>query len=409
MKSHSARAQSLPRSGIREVMEFAAGRDGIIKLHVGEPSFRTPEHIIEAAFAAARGGHTRYTANAGTPELRQAVADRYAPRYGHPVSASEVLIGAGAVNAIAAMLFALVEEGEEVLVPDPGWPNYHGQVMLAHGVAVPYPLKPENDWLPDVADLERLVTPRTKVVILNNPSNPCGVVWPRETVRAVMEWADRHDLWVISDEIYEDLVYDGEMVPAASFGKERTISIGGCSKSYAMTGWRIGWAIADAPLVALAGKLQEALVSCPSEVSQEAALAALTGPQECVEHMRQAYEARRDLVRSLLEPAGLPASVTDAVLQHHERLSGSGYPEGLSGEEILFGEVLVWGAKDVPSEMPVHASQLYAMNVYALLTLLAKDGAVQADPADEIIDGCAVVLDGDIRNETAQAALQGGA
>lgn len=309
MKSHSARAQSLPRSGIREVMEFAAGRPDIIKLHVGEPSFRTPEHIIEAAFRAARDGHTRYTANAGTPELREAVAARYAPRYGHPVSAAEVLIGAGAVNAIAAMLFALVEEGEEVLVPDPGWPNYHGQVMLAHGVAVPYPLRPENDWLPDVADLERLVTPRTKVVILNNPSNPCGVVWPRETVRAVMEWADRHDLWVISDEIYEELVYDGEMVPAASFGKERTISIGGCSKSYAMTGWRIGWAIADAPLVALAGKLQEALVSCPSEVSQEAALAALTGPQDCVEHMRQAYEARRDLVRDLLEPAGLLPTV----------------------------------------------------------------------------------------------------
>ncbi|MGI9254363.1 MAG: pyridoxal phosphate-dependent aminotransferase, partial [Thermomicrobiales bacterium] len=305
MKPHAEAAVAMPRSGIREVMELAAGKENLIKLHVGEPSFRTPLHIIEAAFQAAKDGHTRYTANAGTPDLRAAVAARYAPRYGYPISPDEVLIGAGAVNAIAAMLFSVIHDGDEVLAPDPGWPNYHGQVMLARGVAVPYPLRAENGWLPNIGDLDGLLTPRTKVIILNNPSNPCGVVWPRATVKAVMDWAKRHDLWVISDEIYEDLIYDGDMIPAAPFDRERTIAIGGCSKSYAMTGWRIGWAIAPADLVALAAKVQEGLVSCPSDISQSAAVAALTGSQDCVEEMRSAYERRRDLVRDLLAPAGL--------------------------------------------------------------------------------------------------------
>ena len=154
MKPHAQAAVAMPRSGIREVMEFAAGKEGLIKLHVGEPSFRTPLHIIEAAHEAAKDGHTRYTANAGTPALREAVAARYTPRYGYEITPDEVLIGAGAVNAIGAVLFALIADGDEVLVPDPGWPNYHGQTMLARGVAVPYPLRAENGWLPRVEDLE---------------------------------------------------------------------------------------------------------------------------------------------------------------------------------------------------------------------------------------------------------------
>jgi aspartate aminotransferase/aminotransferase len=311
MKPHAEAAVAMPRSGIREVMELAAGKDGLIKLHVGEPSFRTPLHIIEAALQAAKDGHTRYTANAGTAELRAAVAARYSPRYGYEISPEEVLVGAGAVNVIAAVLFSLIADGDEVLAPDPGWPNYHGQVMLARGVAVPYPLRAENGWLPRTVDLEALVTPRTKVLILNNPSNPCGVVWPRATVQAVMEWAKGHDLWVITDEIYEDLIYDGDFIPAAPFDRERTVAVGGCSKTYAMTGWRIGWGIAPRDLVALAAKVQEALVSCPSDISQAAAVAALTGPQACVEEMRAAYERRRDLVRDLLGPAGLLPTVPE--------------------------------------------------------------------------------------------------
>ncbi len=305
MKAHSHVVAGMPRSGIRAVMEVASKLDEVIHLEVGEPSFRTPLHIIEAAYAAARDGRTRYTNNAGTPELRRAVAARAAGRWGQPVDPAEVLVGAGAVNAIAAMLFTLVVEGDEVLIPDPGWPNYAGQITLARGTAVHYPLRPENGYLPDLAEMDRLVTPNTKAIITNNPANPCGSVWPRETVAAFADWAKRHDLWVIADEIYEDLVFEGEMVPLAPFDRERTIAVGGCSKSYAMTGWRIGWAIAPEHLVPMAGKVQEALVSCAAEVSQCAAVAALEGSQACVAEMRDAYHRRRNLVRDILQPAGL--------------------------------------------------------------------------------------------------------
>jgi aspartate aminotransferase/aminotransferase len=153
------------------------------------------------------------------------------------------------------------------------------------------------------------VTPRTRVIILNNPTNPTGVVWPRERVEALMGWAARHDLWVLADEIYEDLVFDGEMAWAAPYDPARTIFVSGCSKTFAMPGWRLGWAVAPASLVDLARKVQEPLISCPSEVSQRAALAALTGPQDAVEEMRAAYRRRRNLARDILQPAGLLPTV----------------------------------------------------------------------------------------------------
>ncbi len=326
MKPLSQLAEQLPRSGIRAVMEIARETPGTISLAVGEPSFKTPAHIIDAACAAAYDGHTRYTPNAGINELRAAVAARYAERWKQPIAVNEVLIGSGAVNAILASLIAVVEEGDEVLVPDPGWPNYGAQIQIARGVQVTYPMRSENGYLPDLEELDRLVTPKTKVVITNNPSNPCGVVWPKETVEAFMAWAQKRDLWIIADEIYEDLVYVGEMVSAAPIDRERVIFISGCSKSYAMTGWRIGWAIAPAALIALSSKAQEAVVSCPSDISQRAALAALTGPQECVEEMRQAYHRRRDLVQSILQPAGLLPAVPSGAFYALADMRSTGLP-----------------------------------------------------------------------------------
>ncbi|CAA9551864.1 MAG: Aspartate aminotransferase [uncultured Thermomicrobiales bacterium] len=340
MRPFSPVVEALPRSGIREVMEFAAGREGVIHLEVGEPSFATPDHIVDAALAAARAGHTRYTPNAGIPELRRAVAARTAARWGEPVAPEEVLVAVGAVNAIFATLVALVREGDEVLIPDPGWPNYASQVPLAGAVAVPYPLRPENGYLPDPADLDRVTGPRTRVVVLNNPSNPTGAVWPDETVAAVAAWARRRDLWVIADEIYEDLVFDGTMTPFAPFARERTVAVGGCSKSYAMTGWRIGWAVAPAALVALAAKTQEALVSCPSEVSQRAALAAVTGPQACVEEMRRAYARRRDLVVEALAPAGLLPTVPRGAFYALADLRATGMPSTEAAKALIDEELV---------------------------------------------------------------------
>ncbi|MFB3852829.1 MAG: pyridoxal phosphate-dependent aminotransferase [Vicinamibacterales bacterium] len=309
MTTYSRFSQELPRSGIRAIMAIAARTKGLISLAVGEPDFRTPPHIIEAAFEAARAGHTHYTPTLGTVALREAVAARYAERWRQPVTPDQVLIGAGAVNSILATLITVVDPGDEVLVPDPSWPNYDAQIRTARAVPVTYPLRPDAGYLPDLGELDRLVTSRTRVIITNNPCNPSGVVWPRERVEALVQWVRKRDLWLLSDEIYEDLVFDGEMAWAAPYDRERTITISGCSKTFAMTGWRLGWAVAPQPLIDLALKVQEPLVSCASDVSQQAALAALRGPQEVIEEMRAAYRRRRDIARELLGPAGMLPTV----------------------------------------------------------------------------------------------------
>jgi aspartate/methionine/tyrosine aminotransferase len=326
MKPRSALAQALPRSGIREVMDLARQMDDVILLVVGEPSFNTPTHIIEAAAKAALAGTTKYTPNAGLPGIRSAVAERYSRKWGREVMPAEVLVTAGAVNALAAIVAAIAEEGDEILIPDPGWPNYVSMIELARTKPVRYPLRPENGYLPDLTEIEARITPRTKALIINNPSNPTGAVFPEETVRGLVELARKHDLWLISDEVYEDLVFEGKHVPAATFDPERVITVSGASKSYAMTGWRIGWAVTQPDLVALCGKVQEALVSCPPAPSQAAAEAALRGPQDAVAEMRDAYDRRRGLVREILEPAGLLPSVPSGAFYALVDLRGAGVP-----------------------------------------------------------------------------------
>jgi aspartate aminotransferase/aminotransferase len=326
MKPRSALAQALPRSGIREVMELARQMDDVIVLVVGEPSFNTPAHIIDAAARAAHAGTTKYTPNAGLPGSRSAVAERYSQRWGRPVTPAEVLVTAGAVNALAAIVAAIAEEGDEILIPDPGWPNYVAMIELARVVPVRYPLPPENGYLPDLAELEARITPRAKAIVINNPSNPTGAVFPEETVRALVTLARKHDLWLIADEIYEDLIFEGVHVPATQFDPERVITVSGASKSYAMTGWRIGWAIMPPDLVTLCGKIQEALVSCPPSVSQAAAEAAVRGPQDAVEEMRLAYQRRRDLVREMLEPTGLLPTIPEGAFYALVDLRGAGVP-----------------------------------------------------------------------------------
>src|SRR5688500_4618581 len=343
MKPRSALAQGLPRSGIREVMDLARQMDDVIVLVVGEPSFNTPPHIIDAAAEAAHSGTTKYTPNAGLPGIRAAVAERYTRKFGRPVTSAEVLVTAGAVNALAAIVAGIAEEGDEILIPDPGWPNYVSMIGLARTGPVRYPLRPENGYLPQIAEIEERITPRTKALIVNNPSNPTGAVFPEETVCALVELAKKHDLWLISDEVYEDLIFAGEHVPAARFDAERVITVSGVSKSYAMTGWRIGWAITNPELVALCGKIQEALVSCPPAISQAAAAAAVRGPQDAVEEMRAAYQRRRDLVREILEPVGLLPTIPEGAFYAMVDLRGAGVPSrDLS--RMLLGEERVAAA-----------------------------------------------------------------
>lgn len=327
MKPRSSLAQALPRSGIREVMDLARQLDDVIVLVVGEPSFNTPAHIIDAAAQAAHGGTTGYTPNAGLPGVREAVAARYSRKFGRTVTPQEVLVAAGAVNALAAIVAGIAEEEDEILIPDPGWPNYVAMIELARTTPVRYALRPEDGYRPDVEAMEALITPRTKAIVINNPSNPTGAVFSCETVQALVDLARKHDLWLISDEVYEDLVFDGhEHVPAARYDPDRVITISGVSKSYAMTGWRIGWAITNPELVALCGKIQEALVSCAPAVSQAAAEAAVRGPQDAVEEMRQAYQRRRDLVVDILGSAGLLPTVPEGAFYALVDLRAAGIP-----------------------------------------------------------------------------------
>jgi aspartate/methionine/tyrosine aminotransferase len=307
VRSISRLANSIERSGIRDLMDAAREMEGpIIHLEVGEPSFTTPAHIIEQAFEATAAGATRYTQSGGILPLRQAIADRYTAKWDQPVTPNMVMASHGGVNAINSTILAVINQGDEVLVPDPGWPNYRSILGLAGGVPVAYPMSVETGFLPDVATLETLITPKTKMIITCNPGNPTGAVWPVETVRAVVEVAAKHDLYVLSDEIYEELVFDGEHVPAARFDDDgRVVTISGFSKTYAMTGWRLGWAIADPSLLAMINKMLEPLISCPSSVSQQAGVAALTGTQQPVDVMRTAYRKRRDLAAEILEPAGM--------------------------------------------------------------------------------------------------------
>ena len=308
MKPFAAIPARLPRSGIREVMDLAwevERREPVIHLEVGQPDFATPAHIVEATCRFVQEGHTKYVPNAGVGLLRQSVA-RYVERTtGVPTTEDNVLITPGAVNSLATILLALVEPGDDVLLPDPGWPNYVMQATLFHGRPVFYPLRPERKFLPDPDEIDRLVTPRTKLVLLCNPSNPTGQVFDAALVRRLIEVARKHDIWVLSDEIYGDIVFDAPHAGALACDPARVLLVGGVSKSHAMTGYRVGFTRGPADFIELGAKLQEPLVSCGTGFSQLAAAAALDGPQDDVERMRLAYKARRDLALSILRERGL--------------------------------------------------------------------------------------------------------
>lgn len=279
------------------MMAQAARFPDAIRLEVGEPDFTTPGPYMEAAFAAARGGATHYTPTAGIPELRRAIAARLRADYGLEVDPDrEVLVTVGAVGALAAACLAVVRPGDEVLIPDPGWPVYRSQIALAGGVAVPVPLREECAFHLQAEDVESRITPRTRALILNSPHNPTGAVLAEEEIRRIAEVAYRHGLIVISDEVYEKLLYDGRRhFPPACIPELRPqiITISGVSKTYAMTGWRLGYAHGPAEIIGAMTRIQECLASCPASVSQQAALAAIAGDQGPVAAMREQYDRRR--------------------------------------------------------------------------------------------------------------------
>lgn len=306
----AGRIDKLTRSGIRRVMQLAfdAERAGktVVHMEVGQPDFLTPLHIQLAAEKAIADGKTGYTACAGIPELREAVAARISRRSGTQVEAKNVCITTGAVNAIYLALTSILETQDEVLVPDPGWPNYHSAVLLAGGKSVSYPLVASANYEPDFDALEKLVTSRTKIIFVNTPGNPTGVSWSVNVLKKVVEFAERHNILILSDEVYEDMVFSGKHISMLEVApKERVLLVSGVSKSYAMTGWRVGWLVAPSEVVDAAVALVEPMTTCPPAPSQYGALAALTGSQESVDHMRETYKRRLAEIEPQLLEAGV--------------------------------------------------------------------------------------------------------
>lgn len=271
-----------------------------VNLSVGEPDFDTPKHVIEAAIKAMRKAYTHYTPNAGLKEFREAAAEKVKIKNGIDADPeTEVMATVGAMGGLSLAILTIVDPGDEVLIPDPGFPSYKAQVILAGGRPVSYTLREENGFLIDVEEVKKLITEKTKAIILNTPSNPTGSVLSEKLLRAISEIAIEKDLIVISDEAYEAIVYDGlRHVSIASLPdmKERTISIFTLSKTYAMTGWRIGYAIASKNIISQMTKLQEHISAHPSSISQMAAVAALKGRDDCVKQMVAEYNKRRELL-----------------------------------------------------------------------------------------------------------------
>ncbi|MGB3909069.1 MAG: pyridoxal phosphate-dependent aminotransferase [Pseudolysinimonas sp.] len=285
-----AKAKALKAAG-RPVVSFAAG----------EPDFPTPEHIVEAAVEAARDPKNhRYTPAAGLPELREAIAAKTLRDSGLDVSPSQVVVTNGGKQAVYQAFATLLDPGDEVLVPTPYWTTYPEAIKLAGGVQVDVFAGADQGYLVTVAQLEAARTPRSKVLLFVSPSNPTGAVYSPEQVAAIGAWAEEHGLWVISDEIYQNLTYDNvkatSIVDATPALADRTLLVNGVAKTYAMTGWRLGWMVGPADAITGAANLQSHLSSNVSNISQRAALAALTGSQESVEQMRQAFDRRRKLI-----------------------------------------------------------------------------------------------------------------
>jgi aspartate aminotransferase len=299
-------AARMPRSGIRAVMDVAWTLPDVIGLHVGEPSAVTPDHVLGGARHALDRHETRYVPNAGIRPLREAIAAKVSAHNGIVASPDQVVVSAGGMQALYLALAATVTHGDEVLVPDPGWPNFAMAVQLLQGRPVRYPLRPENGFQPDPQDLDRLVTARTRALIVNSPSNPLGTVLTPAHAEGLCRFADVHDLWLISDECYDAITFDVPHVsPAAWDHAGRVLSCFSFSKTYAMTGMRVGYLVAPPPVAAAVAAMQEPLLSCVNAPAQRAALAALEGGGDFVALMRRTYQGRRDKAAALLDEAGV--------------------------------------------------------------------------------------------------------
>jgi aspartate aminotransferase len=282
-----------------KAQELRAQGRAVISLAVGEPDFPTPGHVIEAAKEAMDQGFTRYTAVPGIPELRRAVSGYFRTFYNIGTEAEQVIVSNGGKQGLYNLFQALINPGDEVLVPAPYWVSYPAMIQLAGGVPVPVPTEPERDFLVSVEELERKLTNRTKLLIMNTPSNPTGCHYSQEKLEEIARWALDKSIFIVSDEIYDRLVYapaePASLAPLFPDNQEQIAIVNGLAKSFAMTGWRVGYVLAHPNLVKAMTKIQGQSTSNICSISQKAAVAALTGPWNFVELMKKSFVQRRDL------------------------------------------------------------------------------------------------------------------
>ena len=295
------KAKTLKQGAIRAMFDRANTMTGVISLGIGEPDMPTPKLVCEACKEALDKGITHYTPNAGTLSFRQAIAEKSYLKDLHYDPNTEIIITNGGMGALSLLFLILLNKGDEILIQDPQWLNYVAQVAYCDGTAVRVPTDLKHNFEMQPETIEKLITPHTKALMINTPNNPTGSVMTRETMAKIAELAVKHDLLVISDDVYNTLLYAGEEAPCiASFPgmKERTVIVNSFSKSYAMTGWRIGYALCAAPIAKAMANYLSHSTGAPGTMCQCAAIEALTGPQDEVEQMRQVFEQRRDLIVS---------------------------------------------------------------------------------------------------------------
>ena len=295
----SDRVKQTESLSLLAVARLAEGLENVIYLNIGEPDFGTPDHIREAAKEAISKGYTHYTPDAGIPELREAIAEKESAK-GVDISPEQVLVTPGSTGGIYSAVMATVNPGDEVLLADPWYPGYRRAVQLAGGRLVGIPTRDEEGFSlnPDVVN-ELASSGRAKLIIVASPNNPTGALYSREVLRAIAEIAVDRGLWVLSDEVYEKFVYEGrKFVSMLEFPgmEEHAIIVNSFSKTYAMTGWRVGYAVGPKEVIEEMGKVNLATAVCVTSIAQYAALAALKGPQDCVERMVREYDERRSLV-----------------------------------------------------------------------------------------------------------------
>ncbi|WP_308281637.1 pyridoxal phosphate-dependent aminotransferase [Cellulomonas sp. PS-H5] len=297
------------RSGIRTLMELAMRDPEAIRLEIGEPDVPTPAHVVAAAGRDAAAGHTAYTSSTGTPELRAALAEKVRRVNGLDVTASDVVVTHGAMHGLAMAINALAGPGDQVLLPDPEFPNWRMAAVAAGVDVATYPAHAANGFVPTLEDIAAAITPATRVIVVCSPNNPTGAMYPPELLAGVVELARERDLWVFSDECYEAITFDRPHASPAAFDTDgRVLTFFSFSKTYAMTGWRLGYVVSRDPgVIDLLGQVAEATVACPSSVSQRAALAALTGPQDDVTAAVDSYRERRDAAVALLDARAIPS------------------------------------------------------------------------------------------------------